>query len=213
MLFRSVELSHKYPWIYQAAAIPPQDIDACSFSDFSSALKEVHKNFPLHAIGETGLDFVPTSPPIEKQIEALRLHCALAEELNLPLIFHCRNSFLALLECFDLYKIQQRCLVHCFTGTIEEAKECTQRGWLVSASGIVTFKKSTLLREVFSQIPLDSIVIETDAPYLTPESRRGKVNEPSYIRETALCMATCKNISVETVAATTSANMQKFLFG
>lgn len=103
-------------------------------------------------------------------------------------------------------------ILHCFTGAIQEAEEVLKRGWYLSLSGIVTFKKSLALQEVAKQVPLSQLLIETDAPYLAPQSRRGKQNEPSFLPETAACIAHLKKISIEEVIEATSQNAKKLFF-
>ena len=101
-------------------------------------------------------------------------------------------------------------MLHCFTGTLDEAKGVLDRGWYLSISGIVTFKKSEMLREVARYVPLDRLLIETDAPYLAPQSQRGKPNEPAFLPETAQAVATAKGISLEQLAQATEENAARF---
>ena len=101
-------------------------------------------------------------------------------------------------------------LLHCFTGTLEEAKKVLDLGWFISFSGIITFKKSELLREVVRYVPLERMLIETDSPYLAPQSKRGKVNEPSFVLETARMVAEVKQIPLEVVARHTKDNARAF---
>jgi TatD DNase family protein len=100
-------------------------------------------------------------------------------------------------------------VLHCFTGTVKEADQVIERGWYLSLSGIVTFKKSEELREVAKRVPLDRLLIETDAPYLAPQKHRGKTNEPAFISNTAEIIAQIKEISVEEVASATADNARR----
>ena len=139
----------------------------------------------------------------------LKKYFALAKEVGLPVVFHCRDAF------EDLFSIAKECysgpaLLHCFTGTLEEAKKVLDCGWYISFSGIITFKRSSDLRDVVSYVPLDRMMIETDSPYLAPQSKRGKVNEPAFLPETAAMVASLKETTAEEVANITKRNAQTF---
>lgn len=202
-------LHEKYPWVYVAAALPPHDIDSYCPS-FFELLSQKAKEKKLVAIGETGLDYFYQNLDKKKQKEALSFHFSLAKETDLPVVFHCREAFLDLWEEADRQYQGREALVHCFTGNLEEAKGCLDRGWYLSFSGIVTFKKSSLLQEVASYVPLNRILLETDSPYLAPEKRRGQRNEPSFIGEIGEKIAALKGVSVEAVAEATSHNASSF---
>lgn len=205
-LEKGLLLSQRHPWIYNAAAVTPHD--AATWKDF---LPHIQKHTSqLVAIGETGLDYHYEHSPRDLQLESLLHHFALAHEAKLPVVFHCRQAFDDLFAMADRHLKNTPALLHCFTGTQEEAKKCLDRGWLISFSGIVTFKKSVELQEVARFVPMDQMVIETDAPYLAPQSKRGKLNEPAYISETAHFLAQLKGISIEKFAVATSDNARSF---
>jgi len=183
------------------------------------------------AIGECGLDYfqIPASEDreavIEKQKETTRQHFDLASEVGLPVAIHSRDAQkdqLALIKEFlAAGKLVRRGVIHCFTGTLEEALEYLETGFLISFTGIITFaprKKDPLinglspLQEVVRQIPLESIMAETDAPYLSPEPYRGKRNEPWHVEFVAKKIAEIKGISFEEVCEVTTKNAEK-LFG
>ena len=124
-------------------------------------------------------------------------------------IIHCRDSFADLFSICDQY-YNGPLVLHCFTGTFEEAKEVIKRDWMLSLSGIVTFKKSEELREVAKMVPLNKLLIETDAPYLAPGKYRGKKNEPSYIAETVKVIADVKEIDANALAYHTKENAELF---
>jgi TatD DNase family protein len=198
-------LSKRHSWIFNAAATTPHDVEQ---EDLLEEVKKEAKN--LVAIGETGLDYHYERSPKKLQQEALIRYFELAWQVNLPVIFHCREAFDDLFALADSHYKGGRAVLHCFTGTVEEAKKCLDHGWLISFSGIVTFKKSQLLREVAAFVPLDRLLIETDAPYLAPESKRGKMNEPSYIEETARAVAHVKGVPFETLCKATAHNAIQF---
>ncbi|MCB1112887.1 MAG: TatD family hydrolase [Chlamydiales bacterium] len=207
-----LDLAKKYPWIHNTGSTTPHDVD-----------KEGEELFPLFekharagdlvAIGETGLDYFYHHSQPETQQRFLRRYLHLALECSLPVVIHCRDAFSDFFHILDdVYLVNGSHapgVLHCFTGTVEEAQEVIARGWYLSLSGIVTFKKSDILREVAKITPLDQLLIETDTPYLAPQTHRGKPNEPAYIAETAACIAEVRGISVEELAKATSANAYK----
>lgn len=204
-LLQGIELQRSYPEVLLTGATTPHDVE-----------KEGEKFFPLFAqyarekrfvaIGETGLDYHYEHSPKDLQKRFLEKYLQLAEDLQLPVIFHCRDAFE---DLFAIAKGVPYAILHCFTGKEKEAEEALSRGWMISFSGIVTFKKSAELREVAKQVPLQQMLVETDAPYLAPQSRRGKINEPSFIVETAQLLAKLKEVDVESFAQTTSDNAKK----
>ncbi|MBA2728218.1 MAG: TatD family hydrolase, partial [Parachlamydiaceae bacterium] len=211
-LERGLALRMKYPWIYNAAATTPHDVEKEGKEVFARIAYHAIKG-DLHAIGETGLDYHYThsSPEIQKQY--LRRYLRLALECKLPVVIHCRDAFNDFFEILDQeYMIGGKHapgVLHCFTGTVSEAEAVISRGWVLSLSGIVTFKKSDVLREVAKLVPLHQLLIETDAPYLAPQSHRGKPNEPAFIAETAALIADVKNITLEEVIKQTANNARK----
>lgn len=210
-LRRGIEVAQEYPgYFFNTGATTPHDVE-----------KEGEKNFPvfrdaatkgnLIAIGETGLDYYYEHAKRKVQQEFFIKYLDLARETNLPLIIHCRGE-----EAFsDLFQLSEpyldvSCLLHCFTGGKEEVNEAIKRGWYISISGIATFKKSEELRNVIETIPLDRILIETDSPYLAPQSKRGQVNEPANISEVLTIIARCKNRGEEEVSTQIVKNTCEF---
>ncbi len=202
-------LSKQHSWIYNAAATTPHDVEKEGESFFPK-VEQCAQEKKLIAIGETGLDYYYEHSDKKVQKKFLSKYFALARKVKLPVIFHCRDAFSDLFDMADANYRGLPAVLHCFTGTIEEAQGCLDRGWLISFSGIVTFKKSSQLKEVAAYVPLDKMLIETDTPYLSPQSRRGKMNEPSYIAETAHVLAQVKNISAAELARQTTINACQF---
>jgi TatD DNase family protein len=200
----------RYPWIRNACATTPHDVERegeSAYESFASAAR----SGKIVAIGETGLDYhyKYSCPAIQK--EFLVRYLDLAIECKLPVIFHCREAFEDLFAMTDRhYPKGSPAILHCFTGTLAEAKQGLDRGWMISLSGIITFKNSELLRDVARSLPLESLLIETDSPYLAPQSKRGRPNEPSFIVETARCLANLLGISLEELSRVTTANAQRF---
>jgi TatD DNase family protein len=208
-LERGLSLAKTHPWIYQAGATTPHDVEKEGEQVFE-VFAQCARNGQLHAIGETGLDYYYEHSNREIQKKFLRRYLHLALECKLPVIIHCREAFSDFFEILDAeYGVDGRIgpgVLHCFTGTMSEAEEVIKRGWMLSLSGIVTFKKSIELHEVAKVIPLENLLIETDTPYLAPQKHRGKINEPAYVTETAAFIAGLKGISVEELAMATSTN-------
>lgn len=201
-------LSQKYPWIYNVGATTPHDVEKEGEACFA-AFEQKAKTQALKAVGETGLDYHYTHSNKELQQHFLKRYLHLATQTHLPVVFHCREAFKDLFSICDAV-YGGRALLHCFTGTLEEAHQVLQRGWYLSLSGIVTFKKSTALQEVAKEIPLNRLLIETDAPYLAPQRHRGEQNEPAFLKETAQCIAQLKGISIEELAHATAQNATQF---
>ena len=207
-LEKGLALAKKEPWIFNAAATTPHDVEKEGES-FFPIVEACAQKGELAAIGETGLDYHYTHSPKKLQQEFLIRYFALATACRLPIVIHCREAFADLIAMIDQYYPQKPGVLHCFTGTLDEAKEIVDRGWLLSFSGIITFKKSEALRAVVGWAPLDRIVIETDTPYLAPQNHRGKVNEPSFILETAGEIARIKGLTLEKVSQITADNACK----
>lgn len=202
-------LSSRYPCIANAGATAPHDVAKEGETAFP-IFEEAARSGKLCAVGETGLDYYYDFPQ-DLQKHFLKRYLHLAAATCLPVIFHCREAFDDLFAIADA-EYKGPAILHCFTGTMREAEEVLKRGWHLSVSGIATFKKSESLREVAKMVPLSQLLIETDTPYLAPQSRRGEPNEPGFLPETAQCVANAKGISVTEVARATSENAKK-LFG
>jgi len=208
-LEKGLLLAKRHSFVFNAAATTPHDVDKEGASFFPIVAAHA-RNKQLVAIGETGLDYHYEHSNRETQKTFLLRYFELAAQVSLPLIFHCREAFADLFALADVHYKRKPAVLHCFTGTVAEAKSCLERGWLVSFSGIATFKKSEALREAATFVPLDRMLIETDAPFLAPQSKRGKLNEPGYLPETASCIAAVKGVSVEECAEATRQNAIDF---
>ena len=208
-LQRGLELARHHHGVSLAGATTPHDVAALGESDFGLFAAAARKG-DLVAVGETGLDYHYNHSPRSIQQKFLVEYCALALECDLPLIIHCRDAFADLVALIRAHYCKGGQpgpgVLHCFTGTLEEAKQVLELGWHLSFSGIATFKKSNSLRQVAAYVPLDRLLVETDAPYLAPQSRRGKRNEPSFIVETIACLGAVKGISSAYLADATARN-------
>jgi hydrolase, TatD family len=208
-LQRGLELAKRAPWVHTVAATTPHDVATEGDAVFPIMAHHA-RNGDLVAVGETGLDYFHHHSPPEQQKEFLRRYLHLALECRLPVVIHCREAFADFFSILDAeYMTDGKHapgVLHCFTGTEAEAEEVIKRGWYLSLSGIVTFKKSDVLRNVAKMVPLDRLLIETDTPYLAPQSHRGHTNEPAFLPETAAVIAACRGIPAEEVAKATSDN-------
>jgi TatD DNase family protein len=202
---KGLVLSQQFPWVYTVAATTPHDVEK-EGETFFSQMEDAAKSGVLVAVGETGLDYhyYPGSKDIQKDF--LRRYLKLATTYDLPVVIHCRDAFADLFQILDEKYVGRPGVLHCFTGNFEEAQQVIARGWYISMSGIVTFKKSNDLHEVAKTSPLDRLLIETDAPYLAPTPHRSKRNEPAYLVETAKFIAELRGISLDALAAATVRN-------
>lgn len=160
------------------------------------------------ALGELGLDYFRNFQPRDTQVKTFREQLLLAKELDLPVVVHVRDAWdeaLRILKETGNSKV----ILHCFTGQIEQARTCWERGYYVSFSGVLTYPKNGYLREAAKVGPKDLILIETDCPYLTPQVLRGKRNEPAFVVETAKVLAQTRGVSFEQIGEQTTANALK----
>ncbi len=205
-LEKGIVLASRHPWIYNTAATTPHDVKEEGESFFPLVAEKAEAG-QLVAVGETGLDYHYEHSPRALQQEFLLRYCQLALACRLPLVIHCREAFA---DLFALADRRVSAVLHCFTGTMQEAKQVLERGWFVSFSGIITFKKSEELRAVASYVPLEQMLVETDTPYLAPDSKRGKPNEPAFLPEIAARIAQIKGCDPLDVARATAENAAKF---
>lgn len=177
-------------------------------------LIKAHLSHPrLIAVGETGLDYFYSPKTRQQQLAAFEVHIQAAHRMKKPLIIHTREAeddTVAVLRAAAADGLlQYGAVLHCFTGSARLADEALRLGLYLSASGIITFKRAAALRAVFKEVPLNRLLIETDAPYLAPEPYRGKVNEPAYVVETAKVLADVKGVFVDDIARQTTANFNR----
>jgi TatD DNase family protein len=175
-----------------------------------SALAEMARDPKVVAIGETGLDYHYDNSPREQQRDAFRAFLRLARSLDLPVVVHTREAeedTLAILREEPLGPAGG--VIHCFTGTLPMAEACVELGFHVSFSGIVTFKNAEEIAEAAKRVPLDRLLVETDAPFLAPIPHRGRKNEPAWVVHVAEHVATLRGLSYDEVARATSANTRR----
>jgi TatD DNase family protein len=207
---KAMELAGRYDFVYASIGIHPHD--AKDFSDsIYQDLASWATNSNVVAIGETGLDYHYDHSPRDIQKEVFRKHLRLAKETGLPVIVHSRDAKEDTMAILAESGIRSG-VMHCFSGDPQMAERAMSMGLSISLAGPVTFKKSSLLRELARFVPDDYLLLETDAPYLAPEPHRGKRNEPVYLKETARFVAELREISFEDLARITTLNAKR-LFG
>jgi TatD DNase family protein len=176
--------------------------------DESTALVEHARHPRVVGIGETGLDYYYEHGPKADQVRNFRAHIAASRETGLPLIVHARDADDDLCQILEEETGQGAFpgLIHCFSSTAKLARTALDLGMLISISGIVTFKKAEELRAIVTDVPLDRLLVETDAPYLAPMPHRGKRNEPAFVAHTAATVARLKSVEPERLADATTEN-------
>jgi TatD DNase family protein len=197
---RAVAFARQYDQAFASIGVHPHDT-----KDGWESLSDIKKSDKIVAIGEIGLDYFYTNSPRETQIKALEWQLQFAQSRNLPVIFHVREAFDDFWPLFDSFKAI-RGELHSFTDTTFNRDKALQRGLLIGVNGISTFTKDELQKEMFASIPLSSLLVETDAPFLTPVPFRGKVNEPAFVKNIAEFHALLRHITLEEVAAATTTN-------
>lgn len=210
-IISAIETARKESFVHHTIGIHPSYADHYSPEEACKIEELIKRERPV-AIGETGLDFYRPGYNRDKQMEAFRFHVKLAKKYRLPLVVHQRSSFNEVMEilsserAFDEIKV----VFHCFGGDSLEASSIIDKGGFISITGIVTFKKAARLREVVSGMPIEKLMLESDAPYLAPEPKRGKRNEPAFVIHTAKEIARVTGHPYEEIAARTTENAVEF---
>ncbi len=207
---KALATAKKYEDVFVAVGCHPQEAAKMREEDLKS-LAELAKDSLVVAIGEIGLDFYRNLSPRESQLEAFKKQLELAVELGLPVVIHCRQAHR---EVYDILSGwvkanpggEGRGVIHCFSGDIEMARRYIELGFYISLAGSVTYPSAGELVEVARELPLERLLLETDAPFLAPQAHRGRRNEPAYVALTAEKVAGIRQASVEVVAGATARN-------
>ena len=203
----SVELANKYDFIYAAVGVHPHDVGDMTEDDIETLRKLATENDKVMAIGEIGLDYYYDNAPRDIQKQWFKRQIELANELKLPIIIHDRDAHGDTFEIIKNTKSPEiGCVLHCYSGNVELAREYIKMGYHIGIGGVVTFKNGKKLKEIAAEIPLDRILLETDCPYLAPVPFRGKRNSSLYIPYIAEEIANLKGITSEEVIAQTEQN-------
>ncbi len=206
---KAQQTAQRFDGLFSSIGIHPQMAGSYGYDDVK-ALASLARSEKVLAVGETGFDLFRTPDSIEQQELLFSAHIELAKELELPLIIHDRDAHeetVAVLSRENGWATGG--VFHCFSGDVSLAKNVLDMGFYVSIPGVVTYKNASRLREVVRFCPLDMILVETDAPYLSPVPHRGKRNDPSYIRHTLQEVARLKDLPLEEAAEYTTLNFQK----
>ena len=204
------DISKAYSEVYNSVGVHPHECKNYKDLCLEDLLKYT-KNPKCIGIGESGLDFYYENSPKELQIELFKTHIEAARKSFLPLIVHTRAADSETIEILqnEMKRGKFTGLIHCFSTSRELAEKAIDLGFYISLSGIITFNKSNELRNIVKELPLNRLLLETDAPYLAPEPYRGKCNEPSYVVHTAERLANIMNVNIDTVAKKTTENFNK----
>ena len=208
---KAAEIASRYPCVYAAIGVHPHEVKDIDPHTYDS-LNKLATHDKVIAFGEIGLDFFRNLSPRDIQLKRFSEQLEIAHELNLPIIVHDRDAHKETLDLLRKWPGERKGVIHCFSGDYKMAQECIDMGFYISVTGAVTFKKSEVISEVVRKIPLERILIETDAPFITPEPHRGKRNEPSYVIFTARKIAELKGVTMEEVGRITSKNTRQ-IFG
>ncbi len=201
-----LESSKRYPSVSASVGVHP-NCGPENSEPSPKTLIELGSNDEIIAIGETGLDFFFEGFDAERQIRQLKAHISAAKELNKPLIIHCRDAASTLLPILKSEKANEvGGIMHCFVDDWEVASEAMDLGFLISFSGIVTFKNAENLRDVARKVPNDKILVETDAPWLAPVPNRGKENQPAFVYHTARLLSKLRNQDFKEFSQQTTQN-------
>jgi TatD DNase family protein len=203
---RAIEIAHLHPPIYAILGVHPHHAKEIDDQTYPT-LRRLCREEKVKAYGEIGLDFYRDHSPRDVQLKRFREQIWLARELRLPIVVHDREAHRETVEILKSEKAEE-CggIIHCFSGDERMAKECIDMGFYISVPGSITFKNASGFQEVVKGLPLQSLLLETDAPFLAPVPFRGKRNEPGYVRYTAQKVAEIKKVSVEEVAEVTAEN-------
>jgi TatD DNase family protein len=207
---KSIELAEKYSNIYASCGIHPHEAKQVGKGDLTELISILQSHDKVIAVGEIGLDYHYDFSPQSIQIEMFERQLQLSAELNLPVIIHDRKSHEDMLYLLKKYK--PRGVVHCFSGSVEMAKEVVKLGMYIGLGGAVTFKNAKTPVDVAGFVPVDRLLLETDAPYLTPEPFRGKRNTSDLIIHCAQKIAGIKNIDIDELLFKNTQNAKE-LFG
>lgn len=206
---KAVEMAAEYEELYATVGLHPYDAAEATEELMEEWEKQIDQNKKIVAVGEIGLDYFKATVPKDVQAKAFRMQLALAQRVGLPVIIHNRDAdedCLQILKEFD----GLRGVFHCYGSDVTFARKVWAEGYFTSFTGIITYPNAENLREVVVDVPMDLFMVETDCPYLAPQSNRGKLNEPSFVVDVVEKIAELKGLSVDDIARISTENAQKF---
>jgi TatD DNase family protein len=207
----AIPFAETHDWIYATVGIHPHDAAAATEEHFAR-LDELSRHRRVIAWGEMGLDYYYDHSPRDVQQRVFRRQLDQARAAKLPIVIHCRDAWG---DCLRILEDDWRSsglggIFHCFTAGAAEARHGLDMGFLISFAGNLTYPKMQPLRDLARELPLDSILTETDSPFLPPQPRRGKRNEPAFVVEVAQALANVRNLATDEIADVTAANFRRF---
>jgi TatD DNase family protein len=207
----AIPFAEQYDWIYATVGTHPHEAKELTPAHLER-LAQLVKHPRVIAYGEIGLDYFYDHSPRDVQQRVFREQMELAAKAKLPIIIHCRDAWA---DCMDLLEQNWRPtglggILHCFTSTLEDAKRGLDMRFMISFAGNSTYPKAQNLRDVAKALPLENLLIETDAPFLAPQGYRGKRNEPAYVGEVAKAIGSVRNLAADEVALATAGNFRRF---
>ena len=207
----ALPFAEQHDWIYTTVGIHPHEAKEVNQSHLDG-LERLAKHPKVIAWGEIGLDYFYDHSPRDVQAKVFRQQMELAKTAKKPIVIHCRDAWP---DCMNILEEEWAPsglggILHCFSSTLEDAKRGIDIGFQISFAGNSTFPKAQNLRDIAKALPLENILIETDAPYLAPVPYRGKRNEPAYVAEVAKMLGTVRNLSAQEAAARTAENFRRF---
>jgi len=207
----AIPFAEEHDWIYATVGIHPHEAKLATDVHFA-ALYQLARHLKVIAWGEIGLDYFYDHSPRDVQAQVFRRQLEMARVARKPIVIHCRDAWDDTLRILDSDWRSSGFggILHCFTGTLDEAQKGIDMGFMISFAANVTYPKSQNLRDVARDLPLDRLFIETDSPFLAPQGRRGKRNEPAFVAEVARTLGNVRNLPAEEIAAQTAANFRRF---
>jgi len=206
----SVPYAERYDWIYAAIGLHPHEARHATEEHYAE-LDRLAKHPRVIAWGEIGLDYHYDHSPRDIQAAVFRRQLAQAKSAQRPIVIHCREAWP---DCLEILEKDWRSsglggIFHCFAGTLQEARQGIEMGFLISFAGNITYPKAQNLRDVAKEVPLESLLVETDSPFLAPVPNRGRRNEPAYVAEVARTIGNVRNLRADEVAAATGENFRR----
>ena len=202
------DIANKYENVFGLLGVHPSEVKDWDDS-LIDKIKKYSENKKIVGIGEIGLDYYWDKSFNDLQKEVFIKQIKLANELNLPISIHDREAHKDTYDILKEYNKNSKIIMHCFSGSVEFAKQCVKEGWYIALGGVVTFKNAIKMKEVAKNIPIENLLLETDAPYLTPVPYRGKTNQPAYIKYVAEEIAKLRDTSFEEIDKITTQNAER----
>lgn len=208
-IFEVEEFIKKYIDIYGYVGVFPEEVKTFTDKTLSDMEQIIKSNNKIIGIGEVGLDYYWDKSFKELQKEVFIKQIEFANQMNLPINIHSREAHLDTLEILKKYNKNSTAILHCFSGSLEFAKECIKEGIYIALGGVVTFKNAIKAKDVAANIPLEYLLLETDDPYLAPVPFRGKENQPAYVKYVAQEIARLRNTTIDEIAKVTTQNAER----